>query len=91
MKRCKQPAQREDDRTGQERRDDRPGIRAEKTEDSETGGQVEGGIHADHQKVALGEIDDPHRAEDDPQPDAHQGIGSADQDARGERLQKIDG
>ena len=54
------------------------------------GRQIERGIHAEHQEIALGEIDDPHRAEDDAEPDAHQRIGAADQDPGGQRLQEID-
>ncbi len=44
----------------------------------------------EHQEVALGEIDHPHRAEDDAEPDAHQRVGRSDQDAGGERLQEIE-
>ena len=88
MKRCTQPADREDDRPGEKRRDDRPGIGTEKRQHAVPGRQVERGVHAEHQEIALGEIDDPHRAEDDAEPDAHQRIGAADQDAGRERLQK---
>ncbi len=68
-----------------------PALGPRNAEHAETGGQIEGGVHAEHQKIALGEIDDAHRAEDDAEPDAHQRIGAADQDAGGQRLQKIDG
>ena len=36
------------------------------------------------------EIDHPHDAEDDAQAYAHQAIGAADHQARGQRLQEID-
>ena len=85
-----QPADREDDRPGEKRRDDRPGIGAEKSQHAVSGRQIKRGVHAEHQEIALGEIDDPHRAEDDVEPDAHQRIGAADQDAGRERLPEID-
>src|SRR4051794_34939656 len=36
----------------------------------------------------MGEVDDPHDAEDQAEPDAHQAVDGADQKARGECLQK---
>jgi hypothetical protein len=80
------PADREDHRAGQKGRDDRPGIRPQKRQHAITRGQVEGRVHAEHQEVALREIDDVHRAEDEPEADAHQRIGAAHQNAGGERL-----
>jgi len=49
---------------------------------------VEGEIHAEHQEFALGEIDDAHDAEDDPEPDAHQAVDRSQQNACRERLEK---
>jgi hypothetical protein len=85
-----QPSDREDDRPGEKGRYDRPGIGTEKCQHPVSRRQIERGVHAQHQEIALGEIDDAHRAEDDVEPDAHQGIGAADQNAGRERLPEID-
>jgi hypothetical protein len=37
------------------------------------------GVHADHQKFAVGEIDDIHHTENDGQPQGHQGQDHADE------------
>ena len=40
-------------------------------------------------QLALGEIDDLHDAEDQPEADAHQAVDAADGDAGGERVQHV--
>jgi len=89
-KAMEQPSERENDRPGEEGGDDRSTARTQECRQPAGGGQVERRIHTQHQKVALGEIDHPHCAEDDAEPDTHQRIGASDQDAGGERLQEID-
>ena len=84
-----QPPQPEDQRPGQERGDDRSAIGAEKRQHAKPRRQIEGRVHAEHQEIALGEIDDPHRAKDDAEPDAHQRIGATDQDSGRKRLEEI--
>ena len=73
-------------------REQRTGVGAdhgpEPRQNAEGGDEIEGEIHAQHQKLALGEIDDPHHAEDDAQADAHQPVDRPDQDPGGERLEK---
>ena len=85
-----QPADGEHDRPGERGADDRAGIGAEEREHAEAGHQVVGGVHAEHHEVAVGEVHHPHDAEDDAEPDAHQPVGAADQQAGGERLQRVD-
>ena len=46
-------------------------------------------IHAQHQEVALGKVDDAHDPEDQPEADAHQAVDGADQQPGDERLNKI--
>ena len=55
---------------------------------AEGGEEIERGIHAKHHEIALGEIDDAHHAEDQPEPDAHQAVDRTDQEAGGQRLQE---
>jgi len=50
--------------------------------------EVEGEVHAEHQELALSEIDDAHHAEDDSKADAHQAVNCPDQEASDERLEK---
>ena len=61
---------------------------AERGLHAERGEEIERRIHAEHHEIALGEIDHPHDAEDQPEPDAHQAVDRADQKAGGQRLQK---
>jgi hypothetical protein len=42
-----------------------------------------------HHEIAVREVDDAHDAEDDGEPDAHQPIDRADQQARRKRLQDV--
>ena len=65
-------------------RDDRP----QEGERAEAGDEVEGEIHAQHEEIPLGEIDDPHHPEDETEAYAHQAIDAADKGARRQRLQK---
>ena len=44
-------------------------------------------VHRQHQKVAMGEVDDAHDAESQRQSDADEAIDSAEQDAGHDRLQ----
>ena len=46
-------------------------------------------IHAEHQQFALGEVDDAHDAEDQPEADTHQAVDAADGKAGGERVQDV--
>ena len=55
--------------------DPNDGLHAERRED------IEGGVHAEHHELALGEVDDPHDAEDERQADAHQAVDRADRQA----------
>ena len=45
-----------------------------------------GAVHRDHQEFAVGEIDDAQHAENQRQPDAHQGIDAADEQAGKDEL-----
>ncbi len=40
-----------------------------------------GRVHADHEEFAMGEVDDVHDAEDDREPEGHQGKKKAHQDS----------
>ena len=62
--------------------------RAQEPEQVEAHDDIEGEIHAEHQELALGEIDDAHHAKDDSQPDTHQAVDRANQNAGRERLEK---
>ena len=84
-----QRAAREHDGTGQHRADEGADIRAEERQHAAAGDQIEAGEHAQHQQFALGEVDDPHDAEDQPEADAHQSVDAADRDARGQRVQHV--
>src|SRR6266508_5563177 len=75
-------------RSGQQRAGVRADQRSEKRQRAEAGDEIEGEIHAKHQELALGEVDDPHHAEDDAEPDAHQAVDGADQNAGDERLKE---
>ena len=66
-----------------------PDIRPQKRQHAAAGDQIQAGEHAQHQQLALGEVDDPHDAEDQPEADAHQSVDAADRDARGERVQHV--
>ena len=79
----------EDDGSGEQGADEGADIGAEEGEDAAAGDEVEAGEHAEHQQLALGEIDDAHDAEDEPEADAHQAVDTADGDARGERVQHV--
>ena len=46
----------------------------------------ERGVHAEHQELAVREVDDPHDAEDQRQPDRDQGVDAAEQDRRDDEL-----
>jgi hypothetical protein len=90
QKAVQQPADREHDRPREHGADDRAGIGAEERQHAEAGDQIVGGVHAQHHEIAVREVHDPHDAKDDAQPDAHQPIGAADQQAGGKRLQRVD-
>ena len=79
----------EHDRSGQQRADERADIRAKERQHAAAGDQIQAGEHAQHQQLALGEVDDLHDAEDQPEPDAHQSVDAADRDARGKRVQHV--
>ena len=69
-----QAAEHEEHRTGDDRRHDGADVGAEHRADAERRERVPGEVHAEHQQVALAEIDDAHDAEDDPEADAHQAV-----------------
>ena len=79
----------EHDRPSQQRADERADIGSEEGEHATAGDQVQAGEHAEHQQLALGEVDDPHDAENQPEADAHQSVDAADGDARGQRVQHV--
>ena len=79
----------EHDRAGTERADERADIGPQKGEHAGAGDQIQAGVHAQHQQLALGEIDDAHDAEDQPEPDAHQAVDATDGEAGGERVQRV--
>ena len=78
----------EHDRAGAERADERTEIGAQESEHAGACDQVKAGVHAEHQQFALGEVDDPHNAEDQPEPDTHQAVDAADGKAGGNRVQR---
>ncbi len=47
-----------------------------------------GHIHGHHHQVAMGQVDDPHDAHDEGHAEANQGIQTAQQEPRNQRLQK---
>ena len=79
----------EDRRTCDQRGDIWGGFRAENRVRSEQAERVIGDVHTEHHEVALRKIDDAHDAEDQTQPDAHQAIQRAGEQAGSERLQEI--
>ncbi len=82
-------AEHEHDRTAQDRHGEGAKFATQQGLDAECRGQIQSEIHADHQELALGEVDDPHDAEDQTKADAHQRIDAADQQPGDERLQHI--
>ena len=79
----------ENDRPSQQGADERPDVRAEECENAAAGDEIQAGEHAQHQQLALGEVDDSHDAENQPEADAHQSVDAADRDARGKRVQHV--
>ncbi|MGY4458780.1 hypothetical protein ACVWYI_002740 [Bradyrhizobium sp. LB13.1] len=73
---------------GEQDRDERPDGIAEQRLDPGGGEEIEGDIHAEHHEIAVGEVDDPHDAEDQAEPDTHQAVDGTDQKACGERLKE---
>jgi hypothetical protein len=76
-------------RAGTDRADEWPPVRAEERQRSAPGDQIEAGEHAQHEELALGEVDDPHDAEDEPEANAHETVDATDRDARGHRVQHV--
>ena len=58
-------------------------------ETAEGGDQVEAQEHAQHQQLALGEVDDLHDPEDQPEPDAHEAVEAADDETGGEGIHQV--
>src|SRR5262245_32855594 len=75
-------------RAGKQRPGIRTGDRPQEPNHVEADDEVEGEVHAEHQELALSEIDDAHHAEDDPKSDAHQAVNRSDQHPSDERLEK---
>ena len=73
-------------RTGQQDGDERPDGVSERGLNPERGEKIERRIHAKHHEIAMGEVDDAHDAEDQPEPDAHQAVDGADQKPGGQCL-----
>ena len=82
-------AAREHHRGGAEGADEGSPVRTEEGERFASGDQIEAGEHAQHEELALGEVDDAHDPEDEPEADAHQAVDGADRDARGDRVQHV--
>jgi hypothetical protein len=79
-----------EDRRGRAHRpDERPPVGPQEGEDPPLADQVEGGEHAQHQELALGEVDDPHDAEDEAEADAHQTVDAPDRDARRDGVEDV--
>ena len=57
--------------------------------EAEPSEQVEGRIHAEHQKIALSEIDDAHDPVNESEADTHEAVDAADQNAGRKRLQDV--
>jgi hypothetical protein len=51
--------------------------------------QIVGEVHPQHHEVALGEVDDPHDAEDQREADAHERVDAAHEQPRDEVLQEL--
>jgi folate-binding Fe-S cluster repair protein YgfZ len=79
----------EEDRPRDHRRDEGRDDRAEQVECCKAADEIEAHIHAEHEELALGEIHDPHDAEDQPEPDAHRAIEAADDQAGRERIEDV--
>src|SRR5262249_44681899 len=74
---------------GTQRADERSDIRAKEGEHAGARDEIQAGIHAKHQQLALGEVDNAHDAEDQPEPDAHQPVDTADRHAGGDGVQRV--
>ena len=81
-------AERRQHGAGQHDRDERPEGVSERSLHAERGEEIERRVHAEHHEIALGEVDHPHDAEDQPESDAHQAIDRADQKSGGQCLQE---
>lgn len=77
-----------EDRAGQQNRNKGSDHVAEGGLYAERREEIERRVHPEHHEVALGEIDDPHHAEYESEPDAHQAVDRADQKSGGQGLQK---
>jgi hypothetical protein len=53
------------------------------------GAHIKRTVHAEHQELALGEVDDPHEAKDQPEAYAHQAVNRADQKTCNDCLQQV--
>src|SRR5262249_34941163 len=69
--------------------DERPPVRTQERQRLAARDEIEAREHAQHEELALGEVDDAHDAEDEPEADAHETVDAADRDARGDRVQNI--
>ena len=68
-------------RPGQQRGGERPGGGAQHRQQPPAAEQVKGRLHPQHQELTLGEVHDPHDAEDHTKVDAHQPVEAADHQA----------
>jgi len=57
--------------------------------EAEPSEQVEGRIHAEHQKIALREIDDAHDPINESEADTHEAVDAADQNTGRKCLQDV--
>ena len=62
--------------------------RAEEGERSPHAHEIEGEIHAQHEEIALGEVDHPHHPEDEAEAHAHEPVDAAEEDAGDEGFEK---
>ncbi len=79
----------EQDRSGDKGRHVGSDDIAEDRIDAKRDEEIVGGVHAEHHEIALGEIDDPHHAENQREANAHQSVDRAEQQAGCQRLQYV--
>lgn len=73
----------------QSARHDRAHDRAHGRAEAEPGAHIKRTVHAQHEELALGEVDDAHQTEDQPESDTHQSVDRADQEPGNDRLHQV--
>ena len=79
----------EHDGAPEHRGDDRPHVRSEQRADAELGKDEQCSVHPEHEEFALGEVDDPHHAENQGEADAHQPVHAAQDETGVKGLQRV--